>query len=51
MWRYGLLGAPVFGLALFFVLSFEPALILYLALVCLAFWLYYRLTERTHTAP
>lgn len=51
MWRYGLLGAPVFGLVLFFVLSFEPALLLYLALVCLAFWLYYRLTERAYTVP
>jgi hypothetical protein len=51
MWRYGLLGAPVLGLVLFFVLSFEPALLLYLALVCLAFWLYYRLTERAYTVP
>ncbi|MCL4859753.1 MAG: hypothetical protein KJZ93_10130 [Caldilineaceae bacterium] len=51
MWRYGLLGTPVFGLALFFVLSFEPALILYLVFVGLACWLYYRLTEASHTAP
>lgn len=51
MWRYGLLGTPVFGLVLFFVLSFEPALILYLVFVCLTCWLYYRLTEASHTAP
>jgi hypothetical protein len=51
MWRYGLLGAPVFGLALFFVLSFEPALLFYWAIVCLAFWLYYHLSERADKAP
>jgi hypothetical protein len=51
MWRYGLLGTPVFGLGLFFVLSFEPALILYIALVGLAFWLHYQLLERSYRAP
>ena len=51
MWRCGLLVTPVFGLVLFFVLSFELALILYIALVCLAFWLYYQLIERSYRAP
>jgi hypothetical protein len=50
MWRYGLLGAPVFGLALFYMLPFEPAFLVYLPGVCLAFWLYDRLAERTAAA-
>lgn len=51
MWRYGLLGAPVFGLVLFYTLSFEQALLLYLLVVCLAFWLYDRLAERAERTP
>ena len=50
MWPYLLLGAPVFGLALFFILPFEPALLVYLPEVCLAFWLYDRMTERRYRA-
>ncbi len=49
MWRYGLLGMPVGGLALFYLLSFERALLVYLLSVCLAFWLYAWLT--TDHAP
>ena len=40
MWCYGLLGTPVWGLVLFYLLPFELALPLYLLGVCLAFWLY-----------
>jgi Kef-type K+ transport system membrane component KefB len=47
MWRYVLLSTPIVGLLLFFALTFEPALFLYLALVLLSFWLYYQLSERT----
>jgi hypothetical protein len=50
MWRYGLLGAPIFGLALFYTLPFEPALLVYLPGVGLAFWLYDRLAERSCSA-
>jgi membrane protein implicated in regulation of membrane protease activity len=50
MWRYSLLGAPVIGLALFYTLPFELAILVYLPGVCLAFWLYYRLTERQYRA-
>lgn len=46
MWRYLLLGIPLLGLVLFFILSFEPALICYLVLVLLACLGYYTLTER-----
>jgi len=46
MWRYLLLGTPLLGLVLFFILSFEPALICYLALVLLACLVYYKLMER-----
>jgi hypothetical protein len=46
MWRYLLLGTPIFGLVLFFLLSFEPALICYLTLVLLACFIYYTLMER-----
>lgn len=50
MWRYLLLGIPLLGLVLFFFLSFEPALICYLALVLLACLVYYTLTERVDTS-
>lgn len=43
MWRYLLLGMPLLGLILFFIVSFELALIGYLALVLLACLLYYKL--------
>jgi len=46
MWRYGLLGAPVFGLALFYTLPFESAFLVNLPGVGLAFWLYDWLAER-----
>ena len=46
MWRYGLLSAPLLGLALFYLLSFELALTLYVVGVCLIFWLYDWLTNR-----
>jgi len=46
MWRYLLLGTPLLGLVLFFILSFEPALICYLALVLLACLVCYKLIER-----
>jgi hypothetical protein len=51
MWRYGLLGVPVYGLALFYTLSFEQALLLYLLVVCLAFWLYDQLAARAAGVP
>lgn len=50
MWRSLLLGSPLLGLVLFFFLSFEPALICYIALVLLAYLLYYTLTERVNTS-
>jgi hypothetical protein len=40
MWRYGLLGVPLLGLALFYILPFELALLVYLLGVGLAFWLF-----------
>ncbi len=46
MWRYLLLAAPIIGLALFFAVPFELALIIYLPAVCLAFWLFDRLAAR-----
>lgn len=46
MWRYGLLGMPVVGLTLFYLLPFELALLTYLPGVCLAFWLYEWLAVR-----
>lgn len=46
MWRYGLLSAPLLGLALFYLLSFELALTIYVVGVCLIFWLYDWLTNR-----
>ena len=48
MWRYLLLGAPIVGLALFFALPFELALVVYLPGVCLACWLYDRMAERQY---
>jgi len=49
MWRYLLLlSVPLLGLVLFFLFSFEPALICYLALVLLACLLYYTLMERVN---
>ena len=45
MWHYLLLGMPILGLILFFMLSFEWALIGYLALVLLACLFYYKLME------
>ena len=50
MWRYLLLAAPIVGLVLFFALPFELALVIYLPAVCLAFWLYDRLTARAAAA-
>jgi hypothetical protein len=50
MWRYLVLGIPLLGLVLFFVLSFELALFLYLLMVGLGFFLYYKLQERMETA-
>ncbi len=49
MWRYLLLGIPLVGLVLFFVLSFEYALFLYLLAVVSGFFLYYKLQERMDT--
>lgn len=46
MWRYGLLSAPILGLALFYLLSFEWALTVYLIGVCLLFGLYDWVTNR-----
>jgi len=46
MWRYLLLSMPLLGLVLFFLLSFELALICYLTLVLLACFIYYTLMER-----
>lgn len=51
MWRYFLLGMPILGLILFFIVSFESALICYLALVLLACLLYYKLMERVSLKP
>ena len=51
MGRYLLLGMPILGLVLFFILSFEWALIGYLALVLLACLFYYKLTEPVDIAP
>jgi hypothetical protein len=46
MWRYGLLSTPLLGLALFYLLAFERALLVYLLGVLLACWLYDWLTGR-----
>lgn len=46
MWRYGLLSAPIWGLALFYLFSFEWALSVYLVCVCLSFGLYAWLTDQ-----
>jgi len=46
MWRYLLLGIPLLGLVLFFVLSFERALFCYLLAVAIGFFLYYKLQAR-----
>lgn len=46
MWRYGLLGTPVIGLTLFYLLPFEPALLVYLLSVYLALYLYAWLATR-----
>lgn len=46
MWRDSLLSAPLLGLALFYLLSFELALTLYVVGVCLVFWLYDWLVSR-----
>lgn len=40
MWYYGLVATPVVGLALFFILPFEWAFILYLLGVFLTFGIY-----------
>ena len=50
MWHYSLLGMPLFGLVLFFVVAFDLALLLYLALVLSAFVIYYKITERRSTS-
>ena len=36
MWRYSLLGTPIVGLLLFYLLPFAYALFVYLPSVCLA---------------
>lgn len=46
MWRYLLLGISLLGLGLFFILSFEHALIDYLGSVLLAYFIYYKFIER-----
>lgn len=46
MWRDGLLGTPVIGLTLFYLLPFEPALLVYLLSVYLALYLYAWLATR-----
>lgn len=46
MWRYLLLGMPVFGLLLFFAWSFERALNVYLVVVLVSFGIYYIMAER-----
>jgi hypothetical protein len=46
MWRYLLLGMPVFSLILFFVWSFEGALLSYMLLVLLSLAAYMMITER-----
>ncbi len=46
MWRYLLLGMPLLGLALFFVLAFELALFLYLLVVVCSLLLYYEIQTR-----
>jgi len=46
MWYYGLLATPVVGLALFFMLPFEWAFILYLLGVFLVFGIYCWLADR-----
>lgn len=51
MWRYLLLGMPVFSLLLFFVWPFESALIVYLVLVLLSFGLYSMIVERMPPTP
>jgi hypothetical protein len=46
MWRYLLLGMPVFSLILFFIWSFEGALLSYMLLVLLSLGAYMMITER-----
>lgn len=47
MWCHLLLAMPVFGLGLFFVLPFSWALILYVAVVLLSSFIYYKIVEST----
>jgi len=49
MWRYLLLGVPIFGLGIFAAWSFEGAFIAYLLLVLLSLGLYFFLVERPQT--
>ena len=49
MWCHVLLGMPVIGLGLFFVLPFVTALTVYLIIVLLSLWLYYKIMESMHT--
>jgi len=49
MWCHVLLGMPVLGLGLFFVLPFTSALTIYLIIVLVSFWLYYKIMESMHT--
>ncbi|MCX6049169.1 MAG: hypothetical protein NT075_29055 [Chloroflexi bacterium] len=52
MGRILLLGMPLLGLVLFFILSFERALISYLVFVLLVCLFYYQITERAdNTKP
>ena len=48
MWRYLLLGMPIFSLVLFFVWSFEVAFVAYTILVLLSLGIYFmtHLTQR-----
>ena len=48
MWCHVLLGMPVLGLGLFFVLPFTSALIIYLVIVLISLWLYYKIMESMH---
>jgi membrane protein implicated in regulation of membrane protease activity len=49
MWCHVLLGMPVFGLGLFFVLPFSVALPLYLVIVLISLLLYYKIMESMNT--
>lgn len=48
MWCHLLLAMPLIGLGLFFVLPFATALVVYLVLVLLSLFLYYKIAESMH---